>query len=57
MDFLQNIAINFKSKHFRSIGANGWVYEKVCLYKLSNYHTVNSKLSYTPCYNQYGNLR
>ena len=27
---------NHQSKHFRSIGANDWVYEKVCLDKLSN---------------------
>ena len=29
---------------------NDWVYEKVCLDELSITTTVNSKLSYTPCY-------
>ena len=36
---------------------NGWVYEKVCLQNFQLTTTANSKLSYTPCYNQYGLLR
>jgi len=42
---------NVKSKHFRSIGANVWCYEQVCLAEMFNFSTtVNGKLSYTPCY-------
>ena len=40
-----------KSKHFRSIGANGWVYEKVFYLEMSNFIlTFVKKLSYTTCY-------
>ena len=36
--------LSFKMTH------NGWVYENVCLDELSITDTVDSKLSYTPCY-------
>ena len=42
------------SHNFYLIEYNGWVYEKVCLDELSNYHNADSKLSYTHCYTQCG---